>query len=131
MSNDFSIMKGYCDMHSSSKMREVDVKRNRAKLLGEGQRTHDDVNILVEEKFDLYARLQAKLQLCNNTDAIGLFPETSSSFLLADPSAHYCNKHYAFGNCSRILADTMQERFQSTKGCARSQKSSARILEDL
>ena len=44
----------------------------------------DDVNILVEEKFDLSARLQAKLQLCNNTDAIGLFPETSSSFLLAD-----------------------------------------------
>jgi hypothetical protein len=94
-------------------MREVDVKRNRAKLLGEGQRTHDDVNILVEEKFDLYARLQAKMQLCNNTVAIGLFPETSSSFLLADPSAHYCNKHYAFGNCSRILADTMQEIFES------------------
>ena len=52
-------------MHSSSKMREeFDVKRIRAKLLGEGQRTHDDVNILVEEKFDLSARLQAKLQLC-------------------------------------------------------------------
>jgi len=98
-------------MHSSSKMREeFDVKRIRAKLLGEGQRTHDDVNILVEEKFDLYARLQAKLQLCNNTDAIGLFPVTSSSFLLADPKAHYCNKHYAFG---RILADTMQEIFES------------------
>jgi len=86
---------------------EFDVKRIRAKLLGEGQRTHDDVNILVEEKFDLSARLQAKLQLCNNTDAIGLF------------QVHSCWQTQARTTVTsitlsaRILADTMQEIFES------------------
>jgi len=66
----------------------------------------DDVNILVEEKFDL-SRLQAKLQLCNNTDAIGLF------------QVHSCWQTQARTTVTsitlsaRILADTMQEIFES------------------
>jgi hypothetical protein len=54
--------------------------------------------------------LQAKLQLRSSADT---FPEASAMFLLADPSAHYCNEHYSFGDCDDSTADLMQNIFLS------------------
>lgn len=72
-----------------------------------------DLDRQIKEGVNHIAELcQKKLQILNNENdgaELKAFPKSSSVFLIADPSAHFCDEHYKFGKCTDFTAEILQQ----------------------